>query len=221
MDKLGYVYFGMAAALALFGAIAAVASPNPIRGAMGLLVMILSIAGLYLALNAQFLAAVQVIVYAGAIVVLFVFVIMLLGPSAVSSRDNRGRIPRYAGSALFVGIGIGALVMLGRALPNVVVKTAAGQALKTLPAAPANFGGIESFGTELFTTGIIPFELASSLLLVAIVGAVAVARGKHGELAEKGLGGGKGLPSGARVLGPDPSPERPGVRGTSVTAELK
>lgn len=175
MDKLGYVYFGIAAALALFGAISAVSSPNPIRGAMGLLVMILSIAGLYLALNAQFLAAVQVIVYAGAIVVLFVFVIMLLGPSAVSPRDDRGRFPRYAGSALFLGIGASALWMLVRALPTP----------KPVPASPANFGGIDSFGTELFTTGIIPFELASSLLLVAIVGAVAVARGKHGELAEK------------------------------------
>jgi NADH-quinone oxidoreductase subunit J len=176
LDKLGYVYFGIAALLALFGAITAVSTPNPIRGAMGLLVMILSIAGLYLALNAQFLAAVQVIVYAGAIVVLFVFVIMLLGPSAVSSRDNRGRFPRYAGSALFLGIGTSALWLLFRAMPT---------PKPIAPPANLEFGTIEAFGTELFTMGIIPFELASSLLLVAIVGAVAVARGKHGELAEK------------------------------------
>lgn len=185
MDKLGYVYFGIAAALALFGAIAAVSSPNPIRGAMGLLVMILGIAGLYLALNAQFLAAVQVIVYAGAIVVLFVFVIMLLGPSAVSSRDNRGRVPRYAGSALFLGVGASALWLLFHALPGVFTKTESGTVLKTLPAPPPNFGNIDAFGGELFTSGILPFEIASALLLVAIVGAVAVARGKHGELAEK------------------------------------
>ena len=175
MDKLGYVYFGLAALLALFGAVVAVSNPNPIRGAMGLLVMILSIAGLYLALSAQFLAAVQVIVYAGAIVVLFVFVIMLLGPSAVSPRDARGKVPRYGGAALFLGLGASALYMLARSSPKP----------KPVVAAPADFGSIEAFGTELFTNGIVPFELASALLLVAIVGAVAVARGKHGELAEK------------------------------------
>lgn len=175
MDKLGYVYFGLAAALALFGAVAAVSSPNPIRGAMGLLVMILSIAGLYLALSAQFLAAVQVIVYAGAIVVLFVFVIMLLGPSATPARDGRGKVPRYGGAALFLGIGSSALYMLIKSNPTP----------KPVAAAPAEFGSIDAFGTELFTQGIVPFELASALLLVAIVGAVAVARGKHGELAEK------------------------------------
>lgn len=177
MDKLGYVYFGLAAAFALFGAVTAVSSPNPIRGALGLLVMILSIAGLYLALSAQFLAAVQVIVYAGAIVVLFVFVIMLLGPSAQPARDARGRWPRYLGGALFLGLGASASWMLIKSMPNP----------KPLPAAPENFGTIEGFGTELFTSGIVPFELSSALLLVAIVGAVAVARGKHGELAEKKL----------------------------------
>ena len=175
LDYVGYAYFGIAALLALFGAVTAVSSPNPIRGAMGLLVMILSIAGLYLALNAQFLAAVQVIVYAGAIVVLFVFVIMLLGPNAQATRDNRGRIPRYLGGALFLGLGASASWMLIKALP----------APKPVPAAPEGFGSIESFGGELFSNGIVPFELSSALLLVAIVGAVAVARGKHGELAEK------------------------------------
>jgi NADH:ubiquinone oxidoreductase subunit 6 (subunit J) len=67
---LGYGYFGFCAALALVGALITVASPNPIRGAMGLLLMIVSIAGLYLALQAQFLAAIQLIVSAGAVVVL-------------------------------------------------------------------------------------------------------------------------------------------------------
>ena len=82
MSALGYAYFYVCATLAVLGAIATIAAKNPIRGAMGLLLMILSIAGLFLALHAQFLAAIQLIVYAGAIVVLFLFVIMLLGPSA-------------------------------------------------------------------------------------------------------------------------------------------
>ena len=70
------------ALVALVGALITVAAQNPIRGAMGLLATILGIAGLFLQLNAQFLAAIQLIVYAGAVVVLFVFVIMLLGPDA-------------------------------------------------------------------------------------------------------------------------------------------
>ena len=69
--------------------------------AMGLLLLILSIAGLFLALHAQFLAAIQLIVYAGAIVILFLFVIMLLGPSASTPRDRRGIAARVFGGGLF------------------------------------------------------------------------------------------------------------------------
>ena len=90
MNAIGLTYFYVCAAMALFGAIATVASKNPIRGAMGLLLLILSMAGMFLALHAQFLAVIQLIVYAGAIVILFLFVIMLLGPSAVGPRDQRG-----------------------------------------------------------------------------------------------------------------------------------
>lgn len=181
MDYIGYAYFGIAALCSLLGATIAVSNPNPIRGAMGLLLMIVSIAGLYLALNAQFLAAVQVIVYAGAIVVLFVFVIMLLGPSAQPQSDSRGRVPRYGGAALLLGLGGSALYLLFRSMPKP----------KPMAEAPEGFGGIDAFGQELFTNGIVPFEIASALLLVAILGAVAVARGKHGELAEKKMQGRK------------------------------
>src|SRR6185369_8828153 len=98
--------------LAILGALAVVLNKNPIRGAMGLLLMILSIAGLFLALHAQFLAAIQLIVYAGAIVVLFLFVIMLLGPSASTPSDHRGRIPRFIGAGLFALGGLAAMLLL-------------------------------------------------------------------------------------------------------------
>src|SRR5258708_35510978 len=101
MNALGMAYFYMCAALALAGALAVVIAKNPIRGAMGLLLLILSIAGLFLVLHAQFLAAVQLIVYAGAIVVLFLFVIMLLGPSASTPSDRRSIIVRAGGAGLF------------------------------------------------------------------------------------------------------------------------
>lgn len=173
---MGFAYFGFCAVLAVVGAIATVASPNPIRGAMGLLLMIISIAGLFLALHAQFIAAIQVIVYAGAIVVLFLFVIMLLGSDAQTPSDQRGRIPRFGAAALFAGLGLAALTLLGRTMAKPKLPGDVG----------SDFGSIDSIGKVLFTDMLVPFEISSALLIVAVVGAIAVARGKHGELAEKG-----------------------------------
>jgi len=181
---LGQAYFGICAALAIAGAAYTVIAPNPIRGVMGLLLMILNIAGLFLALHAQFLAAIQLIVYAGAIVVLFLFVIMLLGPSATTPFDHRGRIPRAFGAALFAGAGATAMWLLVKVTP--AVKDAA-----LLPDAPKDFGSVDQFGQILFTQALVPFELSSALLMVAIVGAVAVARGRgkgHGA-GEEGAAG--------------------------------
>src|ERR1700730_10975542 len=115
MSVLGSIYFYTCAVLALGGAISVVAAKNPIRGAMGLLLLILSIAGLFLSLHAQFLAAVQLIIYAGAIVVLFLFVIMLLGPSAATPNDRRGLAARACGGGLFALVGLTALFAVTRA----------------------------------------------------------------------------------------------------------
>jgi len=169
---LGHAYFWMCAALAVIGAVSTVVAKNPIRGAMGLLMMILSIAGIYLALHAQFLAAIQLIVYAGAIVVLFIFVIMLLGPDATSPRDNRGQVSRTAGAVVFGAAGLGAMSLIVRTAPPIAKN-------HLLAAPPADFGSVESFGRILFTDALVPFELSSALLMVAIIGAVAVARGHH------------------------------------------
>src|SRR5271154_5128863 len=97
MTGLGTTYFYACALLALLGALGVVFSKNPIRSAMGLLMLILSVAGLFLSLHAQFLAAVQLIVYAGAIIILFLFVIMLLGPSSSTPSDRRGIAARVFG----------------------------------------------------------------------------------------------------------------------------
>lgn len=167
---LGQAYFWICATLALTGAIITVSAKNPIRGAMGLLLMILCVGGLFLALHAQFLAAIQLIVYAGAIVVLFLFVIMLLGPSSTPPGDARGRFPRYAGAGLFAGAGIAAMSLIVRTAPK---------APKLVVAVDNDFGSVDSFGRILFSQGLVPFELSSALLMVAIVGAVAVARGRH------------------------------------------
>ena len=170
MNTLEFAFFGLCSLFALLGAIATVASKNPIRGAMGLLSTIIGIAGLYLTLAAEFLATIQLLVYAGAVVILFLFVIMLLGPSALSKREARGPWARFVGAGVLGLASLGFGVLILRAQPG---------AATTFMKAPAKFGTIESLGHELFTNGLIPFELSGALLLVAVVGAVAVARGKQ------------------------------------------
>ena len=170
---LGTIYFYVCALTALAGALSVVISKNPIRGAMGLLVLILSIAGLFLALHAQFLAAIQLIVYAGAIVVLFLFVIMLLGPSAATPSDRRGLATRVFGGGLFAIAGVAGIALVTSA------SRAANHPLP-LPIPDASFGGIDAFGSVLFADALVPFEVSSALLMVAVVGAIAVARGRQG-----------------------------------------
>jgi NADH-quinone oxidoreductase subunit J len=169
----GEIYFYVCAAAAIAGALAVVLARNPIRSVMGLLLLILSVGGLFLSLNAQFLAATQLIVYAGAIVVLFLFVIMLLGPNAISPRDSRGLLVRILGGGLFALAGFGALAAVARA-------TLAAKGRMPMPPVAPSFGGVDAFGTVLFADALVPFELSSALLMVAVVGALAVARGRQG-----------------------------------------
>jgi len=175
MNEIGYVnfaFFGLCTLLMLVGGVITVAAKNPIRGAMGLMATIVGVAGMYLLLSAEFLAAVQIIVYAGAVVVLFLFVIMLLGPSATSAKDTRDWSARYLAAGVFLATSVGGMVLLFQS-------RLAGSAVTELGAAPRGLGTIEGVGHELFTTALVPFELSSALLLVAVVGAVAVARGKQ------------------------------------------
>ena len=170
MNAFDLVFFGLCTLLVLLGGIGTVAAKNPIRGAMGLLTSIVGIAGMYLQLSAEFLAAIQIIVYAGAVVVLFLFVIMLLGPSATTSAGAAGtKVSRYFNAGLAALIAVGALSLLWRTRVQIVA----------LPKKPENLGTIEGIGRELFTTHLVPFEFSGALLLVAVVGAVAVARGKQ------------------------------------------
>jgi NADH-quinone oxidoreductase subunit J len=169
MDVVELVFFAVATFFVLGGGVFTVAARNPIRSAMGLLTSIVGVAGMYLLLSAEFLAAIQILVYAGAVVILFIFVIMLLGPSAMSERDTKTAISRYLAAGVFLASAGTALVLLARM---------AG-ATTMFKAAPAGFGHIEAIGHELFTGDLTPFELSGALLLVAVVGAVAVARGKQ------------------------------------------
>ena len=169
---VGNVFFALCSIAALIGALCTVLAKNPIRGAMGLLLTIVGIAGLFLKLNAQFLAAIQLIVYAGAVVVLFVFVIMLLGPDAGRAEQKSeptGRVLRALSGLLMGAIALIALVL-------VLQSTGTPQRFGFV--GPLH-GSVEAVGQQLFNKAIVPFELATALLIVAVVGAIAVARSRH------------------------------------------
>lgn len=174
-ETLKVVYFYVCAAISVAGALATVGAANPIRGAMGLLLTICGMAALFLSLHAEFLAAVQLIVYAGAVVVLFLFAIMLLGPAAVPPDDREGLPSRVAGAVGMVLVGAAGLwaVLAG----NGSGKPGA------WPVVQGGEGTVEAVAREVFGPGLVPFEISSALLIVAVVGAVAVARGKQGEAA--------------------------------------
>ena len=180
MNGVGTAFFILMSLLALFGAVVTVAGQNPIRCAVGLLTTIVGIAGLFLKLNAQFMAAIQLIVYAGAVVVLFVFVIMLLGPDAGAVPPG---LPKGRLSRTLAGLLVGVLFVAGAVL------TFQARPLVT-PFAPVQpeHGSVELVGRELFTKAVVPFELASALLIVAVVGAIGVARSAHTERKRRSLG---------------------------------
>lgn len=159
---MGLVAFAVLAVLAAGSALGLILKKNPIHGALFLVVNLASVAALYLTLGAEFLAAAQVIVYAGAIMVLFVFAIMVLIPGKEETGADARRPFRLA--ALPVG-GV-LLVLLVIVVGRAVVTTGPG-------GAPGN---VEAVGRLLFTDYLFPFELTSVLLLAAMVGVLLLAR---------------------------------------------
>ena len=169
MNGLSFAFFGISALAALLGALFTVLSTNPIRSAMSLLLAIAGVTALFIGLDAHFLAAIELIVYAGAVVILFVFVIMLIGPDATPPHDSKVVFSRTLAALVF---GVFALV-------TGFFMMRANGGLHQLPPYRHDYGTIDSFGRELFTRGLVPFELTTALFVVAVVGALAVARGRH------------------------------------------
>jgi NADH-quinone oxidoreductase subunit J len=156
-----WVVFLVVGITAIVTAVGLIVRPNPLHGALFLVGNLFCVAVLFLMLRAEFLALAQVIVYAGAIMVLFIFAIMLLIPGrAESGPDPLARARRWA---VPVGAALG-LVML-------VVAGRTGD-----PTSPAPAGGVETVGRLLFTDYLFPFEVTSLLLLAALVGALTLAR---------------------------------------------
>ncbi len=162
MELVLFIVFGL---LALIGAFGVLISQKPVHSALFLLLNFVMLGFLYLVLGAQFLAASQLIVYAGAIVVLFLFVIMLIGSDTVGDFVAKGRtLSRY----LSIILGVLFLAGVGYAVGARAFPPAAG--------AP-DFGTTEAAGKVLFTQFLVPFELVSILLLVAMIGAIVLAHG--------------------------------------------
>ena len=157
------VSFGLIALIALGSALGLVLKRNAIHGALFLVVNLGSVAALYLTLGAEFLAAAQVIVYAGAIMVLFVFAIMVLIPG----KEETGPDPRRPWRLLALPMGGVLLVQV-----LAIVLSTRGPAPAGAPAP----GGVEAIGRLLFTDYLFPFELTSVLLLAAMVGVLLLAR---------------------------------------------
>lgn len=160
------IVFFVLAALALSGAVSLILQRHPIHSALSLIVVMVSLAGLYLLLGAEFVAAVQVIVYGGAIMVLFVFVIMLLN-AGVEEHTNLSRM------ASIVGLPLGFFLTLQ--LVYWVARSEFHAAAAGL-AASGSAAPTRDLAMLLFRDFVFPFELTSFLILIAIIGALVLAR---------------------------------------------
>ena len=165
MATLSFFYFGTVIVLC---ALLVVALRNPVHSVIALLVMFFHIAGLFVTLHAEFLAAVQLIVYAGAILVLYLFVVMILN---LQQDDSYQRQVKW-------GLGLGLLALAeviaiiskaGLSEEPVRGTTAAGEAAAVV-------GNTEMVGKALYTTYLFPFEVASLILLVAMIGAIILSK---------------------------------------------
>lgn len=153
---------------AITGAIAMLVYKNPMYSALGLLVSILAVAGMFALLNATFLFMVQIIVYAGAIMTLILFLLMFLN----IKEENLPKEPKK-----YLLIGLGVIIMIPF---NVVIL----KAVSKLPDAnmeivQSDFGDIKPIGTLLYDNWILAFEMISILLLIALIGSIVLAKRKN------------------------------------------
>ncbi len=161
------ILFFILGAVALISGVLVVFQTHPLRSALWLIVNFFAVAGIYLLAHAEFIAAIQIIVYAGAIMVLFLFVIMLLN---LRQPETSPRIP-------YIGQKLGGILL---AVFTALILFYGFTQAKMPPAkelAPG-LGNTESIARSLFTDYLLPFEVTSVLLLVAIVGAVVLAKSK-------------------------------------------
>lgn len=165
------IVFLILAAIAVAGAVSVILQREPIHSAISLVTVMVALAGLFLLLESEFIAAVQIIVYAGAIMVLFVFVIMLLN-AGTEERTNMSRMARFVGVPLAVFL----LIELAYQI---------GTATLSMKAQPVADGATRGLSMLLFQDFVFPFELTSILILIAILGALVLAQRSEGRPAQR------------------------------------
>ncbi len=164
--ELSSFLFYLLGALAIASAVSTVMSRNPVASAMSLVLHFFMLAGIYLTLQAQFIAVLQVLVYAGAIMVLIVFVIMLLNLGDEERLREKSSLRRL----IATGLGIALLTQLGLAM------LASNTDLTMMTSKAVEVGMVEAIGMDLFTNYLFAFEAVTLLLLVAVMGALILAR---------------------------------------------
>ena len=161
------IMFALLSIVALFGAIMVITRRNPVFSILWLVLTFFSFAGLYVLLGANFLAAIQIVVYAGAIMVLFLFVVMMLNLREPEKLEERK--PIWVGLGVVVGLGLGLVLM--------AYLVRGGVELMADPSAQSYvLGSSKWLGKELFTNYVLAVEIAGVLLLAAVIGAVALAK---------------------------------------------
>lgn len=166
--SLQFFIFSVLAVLAIASAVFVITNKNPIASAIGLVFHFFMLAGLYLTLQAQFIAVLQILIYAGAIMVLVVFVIMLLNvgiEEKLHEKINLNKVIAIVLSIIFVGQ-IGLFIVLNQSDKSIISNNS------------SNLGTVENLGKELYTNYLIPFIIIGILLTVAIIGAVILAKRK-------------------------------------------
>ncbi len=165
--------FSITAVITVAAAVGMVLSKNAVHSALWLVLNLLGVAILYLLLNAPFLAMIQVTVYAGAIMVLFLFIIMLLG--AEKGQEERNQLPWQTPVALVFG-----LILIG--IAGYALFGADGPVQEAAPPVTAEFAAPTTLARALFTTYLLPFEITGVLLLVALIGAIVLTiKSRQGE----------------------------------------
>jgi NADH-quinone oxidoreductase subunit J len=163
------IIFFLFAGLAIGCAVSVVYHKNPLYSAISLIGVFISLAGIYLTLAAPFIAAVQILIYAGAIMVLVIFVIMLLNLETDQGGPNRLRY-------LYALGGVFGLALIGQALFIYYAVSKSLEKGRFLKATPDNPGLTQNLGKAMFTEYLLPFEIVGLLLLMAIVGAMLMTR---------------------------------------------
>jgi len=185
--NFGAIFFYVVAALAVAGGIGVITFKNPVHAALALLETFVMVAVLFILRHAEFLAAVQVLVYAGGIMVLYLFVIMLV--KVKNLRADEVFLSGIAPLAVLAGVLLGALVAAGILLGSMAAGDASADVLRTVvtEGGAEVLGNTEAVGWVLYTKYLVPFEVVSVLLLVAMIGAIVFGR-RDAALADAGEG---------------------------------